>query len=156
MLNRKVNLGVWRWSPSKTEAKVVFVIQVEMVPVGQTQISTKLEFITPCKVLLLAGSNDREAVAQPWLLSCSVFAHMWFSGPQPRLARVVSSGSVCTGTWTAGQCNLLRLQPEWAMRGWYTGSAWTAATARLSALESCHSLSTVRHAKVFPSPPLVL
>lgn len=40
------------------------------------------------------------------------------SGPQPRLACAVSSGSVCTGTRTAGLSNLLRLQPEWAMRGW--------------------------------------
>lgn len=115
MLNRRVNLVVWRRSPSKTEAKAVFVIQAETAPVGQTCISRKLEFITPCKALLLAGSHDREAVAQGWLLSCSN------SGPQPRLARVVSSGSVCTGTGTAGQRNLLRLQPEWAMRGcWHS------------------------------------
>lgn len=113
MMNRKVNLGVWRWSPSNTEAKVVFVIQAEMAPVGLTYISTKPEFITPCEVLVLASSSDRESVAQPWLLSCSVFAHRRFKLWSPAKAG------------PRGQ--------QWISRHWHTDSwAIQSSPARMS------------------------
>lgn len=119
MLNRKVNLGVWRRSPSKTEVKAVVVIQAETAWVEQTYISTKLEFIWEHARLFCWQAVMTE---QQWPKPGSGAVLCFLTcdsnrGPQPRLARAVSSGSVCAGTRTAGQCNLLRLQPERAMRG---------------------------------------
>lgn len=140
--NRKTNLGIWRWSPSKTEAKLFIVIQAKTAQVELTYTFTKLVFIITWKVILLAGSNDREAVAKLQLLSCSVFAYTQFKQRSPAKARPCGQRWI-TAHWHTDSWAIRSPQPPAEMSRErlmpLAQSASTAATTGPPSLESCCS-----------------